>query len=160
FEQVRSIWGLASAPFDCWLAGRGLATLELRMRAATVNAAALAEWLAEQPGVTRVIYAGLRGHPGHALAKRLLPAGAGNRLCFELAGEGRDAVNSFMRAALGVPFSPSLGDVTTTCSHPATTSHRYESPAERARLGITDGLIRLSVGAEPVERIKEELTKG
>ncbi len=154
-----SIWGLASNPFDCWLAERGVATLELRMHAACRNAARLAEWLAEQPGVTRVIYPGRLDHPDHRLAPEILRGGFGNMLCFELAG-GRDAVNRFMHEAPGIPFSPSLGHCSTTLSHPATTSHRYASPAERRRQGITDGLIRLSVGPEDVEQIRNEMKKG
>ena len=154
-----SIWGLSSNPFDCWLAERGLATLELRMKAACANAAALADWLAEQRGVSGVWYPGREDHPDHALAKRVLRDGFGNMLCFELAG-GRDAVNRFLHAAPGIPFSPSLGHSATTLSHPATTSHRYVSPAERKRQSITDGLIRLSVGVEPLERIQQEMGKG
>src|SRR5262249_33855104 len=157
--QTVSIWGLASNPFDCWLASRGLATLPLRMRAASGNAAALADWLAEQPGVSRVIYPGRPDHPDHELARRLLRGGFGNMLCFELDG-GRDAVNRFLHRAKGIPFSPSLGNTTTTCSHPATTSHRYVSPAEKRRQGITDGLIRLSVGVEELPAIQQELSKG
>jgi cystathionine beta-lyase/cystathionine gamma-synthase len=154
-----STWGLSANPFDCWLAERGLGTLELRARAASANAAAVADWLAEQPGVARVVYPGRSDHPDHVLARRLLPAGFGNMLGFELAG-GRDAVNRFMRSAPGIPFSPSLGHVTTTCSHPDTTSHRYDSPAEKRRQGITDGLVRLSVGCEPLDVIRAELAKG
>jgi cystathionine beta-lyase/cystathionine gamma-synthase len=157
--QVASIWGLSANPFDCWLAQRGLATLDLRLRAASANAAALADWLAEQRGVARVIYPGRPDHPDHELAGRVLTGGFGNMLCFDLAG-GREAVNRFMHHAPGVPFSPSLGHTTTTCSHPATTSHRYTSPAEKARQGITDGLVRLSVGIEDLETIREEMAKG
>jgi cystathionine beta-lyase/cystathionine gamma-synthase len=156
---VVSIWGLASNPFDCWLAARGLATLPLRIRAASANAAALADWLAEQPGVTRVIYPSRADHPDHDVAKRLLVGGFGNMLAFELAG-GRDAVNRFMRKAKGIPFSPSLGNTTTTCSHPGTTSHRYVSPAEKKRQGISDGLIRLSVGVEDLRQIQKEMATG
>jgi len=158
-EPLVSTWGLASNPFDCWLAGRGLATLSLRMQAASTNAAALADWLAVQPNVARVVYPGRADHPDHELSRRLLPRGFGNMLCFELAG-GRDAVNRFMRLAMGIPFSPSLGHFTTTCSHPALTSHRYVSPAERKRQGITDGLIRLSVGVEDLESIQKEMQRG
>ncbi|HEY8502946.1 MAG TPA: PLP-dependent transferase, partial [Gemmataceae bacterium] len=86
-------------------------------------------------------------------------AGCGNMLAFELAG-GREAVNRFLRAAPGIPFSPSLGNVTTTLSYPWGTSHRNDSPAEKARQGITEGLIRLSVGCEPVEQIRGEMAKG
>jgi cystathionine beta-lyase/cystathionine gamma-synthase len=80
-------------------------------------------------------------------------------LCFELAG-GREAVNRFMRLAAGIPFSPSLGSTQTTLSHPWTTSHRYESPAEKKRQGISEGLIRLSVGIEELPAIQAEFTKG
>ncbi len=157
--QTASLWGLSSSPFDCWLAERGLETLSLRMRAACANAAALADWLADRPSVTRVIYPGRPDHPDHAVAGRVLNGGYGNMLCLELAG-GRDAVNRFMRMATGIPFSPSLGHATTTCSHPATTSHRFVAPEEKARQGITDGLMRLSVGCEDLGRIQEEMAKG
>ncbi len=158
-QQVSSIWGLASNPFDCWLASRGISTLTLRMTAASANAAHLADWLADQPGVGRVVYPRRPDHPDHELARTLLPAGLGNMLCFELAG-GRDAVNRFLRAAPGIPFSPSLGHTTTTCSHPGATSHRYVSPAEKRRQGIGDGLIRLSVGVEDLNHIQTELRRG
>jgi cystathionine beta-lyase/cystathionine gamma-synthase len=158
-NAASSIWGLASNPFDCWLAERGLATLDLRMRAACANSLKLADWLADQPAVSRVWYPGRDDHPDHELAKRVLDDGFGHMLCFELAG-GRNAVNRFLKAAPGIPFSPSLGHSTTTLSHPATTSHRYVSPAERKRQGITDGLIRLSVGVEPLAQIQDEMSKG
>jgi cystathionine beta-lyase/cystathionine gamma-synthase len=157
--RVMSVWGLMSSPFECWLAQRSLGTLPLRARAAAANAAALAEWLAGRPGVRRVVYPGRADHPDQAVARRLLGPHPGHMLCLELAG-GREAVNRFMRQAPGVPFSPSLGDWQTTCSHPVTTSHRYADPAERARQGITDGLVRLSVGVEPLGQIQEELAKG
>jgi cystathionine beta-lyase/cystathionine gamma-synthase len=156
---IVSIWGFASNPFDCWLAQRGLSTLALRMRAGCANAQGLADWLAQQRGVTRVIYPGRPDHPDHELAKRVLGGGFGNMLCFELDG-GRDAVNRFLRKARGIPFSPSLGHTTTTCSHPGATSHRYVSPAEKKRQGISDGLIRLSVGIEDLKQIQEEIAKG
>ncbi len=158
-SQVVSIWGLASNPFDCWLASRGLATLGLRMRAACANAAGLADWLAQQRGIARVVYPGRPDHPDHELAGKLLGGLYGNMLCFELEG-GRDAVNRFLRRAPGIPFSPSLGHTTTTCSHPGATSHRYVSPAERKRQGISDGLIRLSVGVEELAGIQEEIGRG
>jgi cystathionine gamma-synthase len=158
-SAASSIWGLASNPFDCWLAERGLATLDLRMKAACANAARLADWLAEQPGVSRVWYPGRDDHPDHALAQRVLDGGFGPMLCFELEA-GRDAVNRFLHDAPGIPFSPSLGHSATTMSHPATTSHRYVSPAEKKRQGISDGLIRLSVGVEPLGQIQKEMKKG
>ncbi len=154
-----SIWGLSSNPFDCWLAERGLATMEIRTHAACANALKLADWLAEQPSVAGVWYPGREDHPDHVLAKRVLKGGFGHMVCFELEG-GREAVNRFLREAPGIPFSPSLGHFSTTLSHPATTSHRYVSPAERKRQGITDGLIRLSVGIESLDVIEEEMAKG
>jgi cystathionine beta-lyase/cystathionine gamma-synthase len=157
--QIVSTWGLAANPFDCWLCDRALPTLELRVRAAARNADALADWLAGQPGVSRVIFPGRADHPDHAVAKHLLGSEFGHMLCFELAG-GREAVNRFMRQAPEIPFSPSLGHFATTISHPDTTSHRYESPAEKRRQGITDGLIRLSVGIEPLDAIERAMRKG
>jgi cystathionine beta-lyase/cystathionine gamma-synthase len=154
-----SIWGLMASPFECWLSLRGLDTLPLRMRAACDNALALARWLQKQPGVARVLYPGLPEHPDHDLAARVLGGSFGHMLCFDLAG-GREAVNRFLHKAPGVPFSPSLGNTTTTCSHPDTTSHRYVSPAEKARQGITEGLIRLSVGIEPLEVIQAAMSQG
>jgi cystathionine beta-lyase/cystathionine gamma-synthase len=158
-NQTVSIWGLASNPFDCWLAARGVSSLPLRMKAASANAAALADWLAGQSGVRRVVYPGRPDHPDHELAQRLLADGFGNMLCFELS-DGRDAVNRFLRRAKGIPFSPSLGNITTTCSHPGATSHRYVSAAEKKRQGISDGLIRLSVGIEDLKQIQREIAQG
>jgi cystathionine beta-lyase/cystathionine gamma-synthase len=157
--QVMSIWGLAANPFDCWLAERGLATLPLRMRAASANAAALADWLAGQSAVSLVIYPGRPDHPDHELAGQVLTQGYGNMLCFELRG-GREAVNRFLHRAPGIPFSPSLGHTFTTCSHPGTTSHRYVSPAEKRRQGISDGLVRLSVGIEELGQIQDAMGRG
>lgn len=157
--QVVTIWGLAANPFDCWLAERGLATLRLRLRAACANAQALADWLVTCKGVCRVVYPGRPDHPDHALASQVLDGAFGNMLCFELEG-GRAAVNHFLRRAKGIPFSPSLGDVTTTCSHPGATSHRYVNPADRKLQGISDGLIRLSVGVEELPEIQQEMARG
>lgn len=156
--QVIGVWGFASNPFDCWLAERGLGTLPLRVQAAQANALGLARWLRGRPGVSAVHYPGLEEHPDHAVATSVLKGGFGHMLSFELA-EGREAVNRFMRKA-GIVFSPSLGNTTTTCSHPGTTSHRFVSPAEKSRQGITDGLVRLSVGIEPLQEIQESMARG
>ncbi len=159
--QTMSIWGLSAAPFDCWLAERGIETLAVRMQTACANARELADWLPAQPGIAQVIYPSQANHPDHELAKRLFQGRFGHMLCLELAGaDGRAAVNHFMRHAPGIPFSPSLGDTATTCSHPATTSHRYETPEEKRRQGITDGLIRLSVGIEAISDIKARILQG
>ena len=154
-----STWGLMAGPFDCWLAERSLGTLPLRASAACATAAAVADWLANRPGVLAVHYPGRPDHPDHALAKRQLAGGFGHMLAFELAG-GRDAVNRFLRAAPGIPFAPSLGHVTTTVSYPAGTSHRDIPEADRRRQGITPGLVRLSAGCEPPAGVTAELARG
>ena len=135
-----------------------LETLNLRVRAACDNAAELAERLARLPGVSRVIYPGRPDHPDHKIARRLLPDGSGNMLAFELAA-GRDAAVRFLRQT-GVPFAASLGHSTTTVSYPAATSHRGMTPAERQKLGVTDGLLRLSVGVEPVNEVVTAVERG
>lgn len=158
-KAVTTIWGFSANPFDCWLAERGLETMTLRTNAACGNAALLADWLAEQPAVSRVMYPGRRDHPDHAIAGELMDGQFGHMLCFELAG-GRDAVNRFLRTAAGIPFSPSLGHTTTTVSYPAGTSHRYAAADEKKKQGITDGLIRMSVGIEELKVIQTEIAKG
>jgi cystathionine beta-lyase/cystathionine gamma-synthase len=159
-EAAASTWGYHAAPFDCWLTARGLDTLELRVRAAAANCEKAADCLAGQPGVVRVVYPTRSDHPDHAVAKRVLPAGPGHVFAVELAG-GRDGVNKFMRnAGTALPFAPSLGHATTTLSHPDTTSHRYVPEAEKRAMGITPGLIRVSVGSEPFEKLAVALAKG
>lgn len=158
-KTTSTVWGFAANPFDCWLAERGLETMELRTNAACGNALLLAEWLAEQPGVSRVVYPGLPDHPDHGIAGELLGGQFGHMLCFELVG-GRDAVNAFIKNARGIPFSPSLGHTKTTLSYPDGTSHRYTPPAEKKKLGISDGLIRLSVGIEDLREIQSSIAKG
>jgi cystathionine gamma-synthase len=156
--SASSTWGLAANPFDCWLVARGLSTLDLRMRAANENAAKIAAWLAEHPAVRRVVHPSRPDHPDFEPAKRVLPDGVGNMLCFELAD--RDAVNRWMHATPDVPFCPSLGHHETTCSHPDTTSHRFDPIAEKLAQGITSGLVRLSVGSEPFERLRAAMEHG
>jgi cystathionine gamma-synthase len=151
-------WGLNASPFDCWLAERGMNTLEIRLARATANAAALADLLAEQPAVRRVIYPGRADHPDHAVARRLLGAEFGTMLSFELAG-GRAEVVRFFRALKNIPFAPTLGDIATMVSHPASTSHRGMTPAEREALGIGDGLVRVSVGIEAMETLRDEFVQ-
>jgi cystathionine gamma-synthase len=158
-KSTTSIWGFAANPFDCWLAQRGLETMTLRTNAACGNALVLADWLAEQPGVSRVVYPGRSDHPDHVLAGELLGGQFGHMLCFELEG-GRDAVNQFIQSAPGIPFSPSLGHTRTTLSYPAGTSHRYAPVTEKKKQGITEGLIRLSVGIEALKEIQAEIGRG
>jgi len=148
-------WGLNGSPFDCWLAERGMHTLELRVARANANAAALADFLARQPAVCRVLYPGRADHPDHAVARRLFGDQFGNMVTFEIAG-GRDTVNRFMQALQSIPFAPTLGDVSTIISHPAVTSHRGLTAAARDALGIREGTIRVSVGVEAFSLLEDE----
>jgi cystathionine gamma-synthase len=148
-------WGLNASPFDCWLAERGMNTLELRLARASANASALADVLAGQPAVRRVFYPGRVDHPDHAVARQLFGEQFGNMVTFELHG-GRDTVNHFMRALQSIPFAPTLGDVSTIISHPAVTSHRGLTAAAREALGIREGTIRVSVGIEEFQLLDDE----
>lgn len=157
--EVISSWGLASAPFDCYLALRGLATLGVRMERACDNALAVAGQLAAAPQVERVYYPGLAEHPDHALAGRQFGGRFGSLVTFTLAG-GAAAAQAFITSARQIPFCPSLGELNTTLSHPESTSHRGLSPAARAALGITGGTIRLSVGIESRESVAAAVAEG
>lgn len=139
--------GLTPSPFDCWLAERGLLSFDLRYDRAEANAIALADALAEMKGVTRVLYPTRRDHPDHNTAAALLGARGSHMVSFEIAG-GRAQTNALVEAASGINFAPTLGDIGTTLSHPATSSHRALSVEERAAIGITEGFFRVSVGCE------------
>lgn len=156
--ELNKLVGATLGPFEAWLALRGLKTLSLRMRQQCDNARHLAEWLAAHPGIAKVNYPGLPGHPQHKLAQQLFgEAGFGGMLSFEIAGADRPAAFRFMeRLKLCLPAT-TLGDIYTLVLHPATTSHRSLSAAERAKIGISDGLIRLSTGIEDIEDIIADL---
>ena len=139
--------GMTPSPFDCWLAERGMLSFELRFERSQATAAALADHLAGMPGVKRVIYPTRKDHPDHDRAMDLLKGQGCNMVSFELEG-GRSAANAFTRAADGLNFAPTLGDVGTTLSHPASSSHRALTPEERAGLGLSEGFFRVSVGLE------------
>lgn len=144
--------GLTPSPFDCWLAERGMMTFALRYDRAEATAAILAEHLAGEG--LRVLYPGRADHPDAARARALLGDRACNMVSFELEG-GRPAANAFARAAEGIAFAPTLGDVGTTLSHPASSSHRALAPEERERLGMSEGFFRVSVGLEEPEALIE-----
>ena len=147
-HTAAKVMGLTQSPFDAWLNVRSLKTLPLRMAAHSRNAQTLAEWLEGQPNVSRVIYPGLASHPQHETGRKYMPDGLfGGMLSFEIEG-GRPAVSRFIRALKDIPLVPSLADVTTTISHPSSTSHRMLSPEQRATVGVKDELLRLSVGIE------------
>lgn len=157
-EKVAAL-GLSLDPFAAWLLVRGLQTLYLRVPRQAEHAAALAAFLAGHPAVERVYYAGLPGDPHHGRARRLLPRGPGPVLAFALRG-GRTAAARFFRALRLVRLAPSLGDVMTSVSHPASTSHRHLAPAERRRRGIHGGVVRLSAGIEDPADLMEDLGRG
>nr|WP_085791336.1 aminotransferase class I/II-fold pyridoxal phosphate-dependent enzyme [Roseivivax jejudonensis] len=152
-EQRKAIYdfavttGLTPSPFDCWLAERGLATFALRYAAAQDNAAALAAHLAGRDGVARVLYPTRDDHPDARRAQAVLRGQGGHMVTFDLDG-GRSAANAFAKGAEGLAFAPTLGDVGTTLSHPASSSHRALTPEGRAAIGISEGTFRISVGLE------------
>ena len=148
------LFGAVLSPFDAWLALRGLRTAPLRLERCSANAAALCAFFAARKEVTAVHYPGRDG-ADEARCRRLLPSGRGAMLSVELAG-GRAAAEAFMRRLDGVRLAPSLGDVATTVSYPALTSHRSLSPEARAALGIGDGLVRISTGIESIDDLREE----
>jgi cystathionine beta-lyase/cystathionine gamma-synthase len=150
-------WGLNASPFDCWLAERGLNTFDLRFERAQENAKALADHLRGLKGVKRVLYPGADDHPDRDLARDLLAGSFSHMVSFELDTD-RAGVNRFLRAASNIAFAPTLGDVATTISHPPSSSHRALSEAERLKLGISEGFIRVSVGIEEIDLLKREFS--
>jgi O-succinylhomoserine sulfhydrylase len=149
--------GPAMSPFTAWVLLKGLETLALRVDAGCRSAVAIAEFLAAQPDVTRVWYPTRSDHPQQALALKQMTAG-GTVVTFEVAG-GKEAAFSVMNAFGLIAVSNNLGDSKSLVTHPATTTHMRIGPEERAKLGITDGVIRLSVGLEDVEDLKDDLTQ-
>jgi len=147
--------GMTPSPFDCWLAERGLYSFELRYDRAEANAEALAAHLAGLAGVTRVLYPTRPDHPDHNRAHTLLGTRGGHMVSFEIAG-GRAAANRLTRAAPDIAFAPTLGDIGTTLSHPASSSHRGLGAEGRAELGISEGFFRVSVGVEDVALLCRE----
>lgn len=152
-----SVFGQNANPFESWLCQRGLKTLPLRMAHICRTTTELARALNGHPGLRRICHPALPDHKSYDIARRLYPSGTGGILTLELAGNGRDAVNAFMRSAESIPFSPTLADARTTLSHPATTSHSRMSSQARAAIGIRDEMVRISVGLEPVEMLIQEL---
>ena len=144
---LRATLGVTPSPFDCWLAERGLYSFDMRYERATANAQALADALAGASSVKRVVYPGRPDHPDHNRTGQLLGGEGGNMVSFEIGG-GRDAANAFVRAARGLNFAPTLGDIATTISHPASSSHRSLTETERVNIGISQGFFRVSVGCE------------
>lgn len=149
--------GAAMSPFNAWVFLKGLETLALRMRAHSENALGLAQWLEAQPWVQRVHYPGLPSHPQFDLVRRQQKA-PGGIVSFELAG-GQEQAWKLIDATRMLSITANLGDVKTTITHPATTTHGRLSLEERAAAGITDGLIRLAVGLENLKDIQDDLMR-
>ena len=150
--------GLTGAPFDAFLTLRGLRTLHARMAIHERNAGALAQWLATQQGVKRVYYPGLATHPGHDVATRQ-QRGYGAMVTLELDG-GTEAVRAFVEGLRLFSLAESLGGVESLVAHPATMTHAAMDPTARAAAGLVDGLLRLSIGIEEVEDLREDLAAG
>jgi cystathionine gamma-synthase len=150
--------GLSGAPFDSFMTLRGLRTLSARLEQHARNAQGLAEWLASQPGVERVYYPGLPAHPGHELAKRQ-QRGFGAIVTVELAG-GQEAVRAFASGLECFALAESLGGVESLVAHPATMTHAAMDPQARVKAGLSDGLLRLSIGIEAFEDLRADLAAG
>jgi cystathionine gamma-synthase len=150
--------GITGSAFDSFLTLRGMRTLHARMDIHERNSRELAHWLAAQPGVARVFYPGLATHPGHALAARQ-QRGFGAIVSLELEG-GTPAVRKFVAALELFSLAESLGGVESLVAHPATMTHAAMAPEARAAAGLTDGLLRLSIGIENVEDLRADLAAG
>ncbi|HYC69413.1 O-succinylhomoserine sulfhydrylase [Brevundimonas sp.] len=150
--------GPSLSPFNAWVILKGLETLKLRVEAQAAAALELARWLEGIPAISRVYYPGLPSHPQHALAARQQRAG-GAVVSFELKG-GKEAAWRLIDSTRLVSITGNLGDVKTTITHPASTTHGRISPEARAAAGITDGLLRVSVGLEAVKDLQEDLARG
>lgn len=148
--DIQQFTGSVADPFSCWLISRSIRTLGLRMQRHMDNAARLARALEADPRVVKVIYPGLDSHPQHQLAGRLLEHGGGAMLSLYVP-EDRDKLNRFLRRLQYVHYAMTLGGPRTTLSHPVTSSHHDMPEAERQKLGITFGLLRVSVGLEDPE---------
>jgi O-succinylhomoserine sulfhydrylase len=146
------------SPFAAWIFLKGLETLSLRMQAHSANAQALAQWLVTQPGISRVHYPGLERHPQYGLARRQ-QVSAGGIVSFEVEG-GREAAWRLIDATRMLSITANLGDVKSTITHPATTTHGRLTPEEREAAGIGEGLLRVAVGLEAVADVQRDLELG
>jgi cystathionine gamma-synthase/methionine-gamma-lyase len=156
--ELNKLVGSVLGPFEAWLALRGLKTLPLRMEQQCRNAMRVAEWLCSHPRVRKVNYPGLADHPQHPLAKQLFGGkGYGGVLSFEIEDADQAKVFRFMEALTICLPATTLGDIYSLILHPATSSHRGLTPEERARIGIPDGLLRISTGIESVDDLLADL---
>lgn len=157
FGVVRTL-GPSMSPFNAWVFLKGLETLKLRMKAHCEGAQEVANWLEKHEKVERVYYSGLESHPGHELAK-VQQSGFGGIVSFEVKG-GKDAAWKVIDSTQFISITGNLGDVKSTITHPATTTHGKLSKEAQQAAGISDGLIRLSVGLEDIHDIIRDLSRG
>jgi len=150
--------GPSLSPFNAWVFLKGLETLSLRVKAHSAQAFELAHWLEKQKRVKRVYYPGLASHPQHELAKTQ-QSGYGGIVSFEVEG-GKDAAWKLIDGTRVISITANLGDTKSTITHPATTTHGRLTPEQRAEAGISDGLIRISIGLEDVDDLKKDLARG
>ena len=150
--------GPTLSAFNAWVLGKGLETLGVRMRAQCASALELARWLEAHPAVERVYYPGLTSHPQHALAMRQQAAG-GAVVSFEVKG-GKDAAWRVIDSCQLLSITANLGDTRTTLTHPASTTHGRITPEARAAAGIKDNLLRMAVGLESIDDIRNDLSRG
>lgn len=158
FQFLRSA-GTTMSPFNAWVFYKSLETLDVRMRAHCASAQRLAEWLESQDNVERVFYPGLAGHAQHELAAKQQPGGFGGVLAVQVAG-GKEGAFRLINNTRMLTITNNLGDTRTTIVHPSTTTHYRIGAEARARAGIEDGLVRISVGLENVEDIIADLKPG
>jgi len=153
---LQNATGAVMGPFECFLASRGLKTLELRVREQSRTALQLAQWLAQDSRVGRVLYPGLPSHPGHEIARRQMDGAFGAMLTFEVRGDFAKT-KRVCEATRLFQLAVSLGAVESLIEQPASMSHASYDAAARAAHGITDGLIRLSVGLEDFQDLRDDL---
>jgi len=155
-QFIQNAAGAILSPFDSWLVLRGIKTLPVRMEAHNANGMAIAKYLAGRKEVQKIYYPGLTNHPGHDLAKKQM-TGFGGMISFDLGS--RERAGKFLEIVRLCSLGESLGGVETLISHPATMTHASVPAEERARMGITDGLVRISVGIEDVEDLIADLDR-
>lgn len=153
-QFLQNAVGAVPGPFDCWLVLRGVKTLAVRMDRHELNARAIAAWLAKHPKLERVLYPGLPGHPGHALHASQA-SGFGGMIAFETGSIERGA--AVLRRTKLFALAESLGGVESLISHPASMTHASVPKIEREKVGLTDGLVRISVGIEDAEDLLADL---
>lgn len=156
--NILRTFGTTMSPFNAWIFLKGLETLKLRMHAHSANAQKLAEWLQTHPKVNKVFYAGLPEHKGHELIKKQ-QSGFGGIVAFEIKG-GREQAWQVIDNTQFLSITANLGDIKSTITHPATTTHGKLSPEAKLKAGISEGLIRVSVGLEDVDDIIADLKRG